>query len=59
MATDCIPQVTFEFEKSVVARFDAPQASTDGGAVLLLELIERHGHRAPTQVRAEAIRRAA
>lgn len=41
MATDCIPQVTFEFHeklKPVVARFDQAQASTDGGAVLLKAL---------------------
>ena len=38
MATDCIAQVTFKFEgvgKPVVARFDTPHASSDGGAVLL------------------------
>jgi hypothetical protein len=35
--------VTFEFEKSVVARFDAPQASTDGGAVLLKALDRQLG----------------
>jgi len=38
MATDCIPQVTFGFEpkdKPVVALFDMPHASSDGGAVLL------------------------
>ena len=41
MATDCIAQVTFGFEpkgKSVVARFDMPHASSDGGAVLLKSL---------------------
>ncbi|WP_447972827.1 transposase [Nitrospira sp. Kam-Ns4a] len=41
MATDCIPQVTFEFYdklQPVVARFDQAQASTDGGAVLLKAL---------------------
>ncbi|MDF0676987.1 MAG: IS1380 family transposase [Nitrospira sp.] len=41
MATDCIPQVTFEFYdklRPVVARFDQTQASTDGGAVLLKAL---------------------
>src|SRR5512139_117152 len=41
MATDCIPQVTFEFYdhlRPVVARFDQAQASTDGGAVLLKAL---------------------
>ena len=38
MATACIPQVTFGFEskgKPVVARFDQPHASSDGGAILL------------------------
>jgi hypothetical protein len=38
MATACIAQVTFGFEakgKPVVATFDMPDASTDGGAILL------------------------
>ncbi len=38
MATDCIPQVTFQgdgFAKPVVARFDLPDASADGGLVLI------------------------
>ena len=38
MATDCIPQITFGFEpkrQPVVALFDMPHASSDGGAVLL------------------------
>jgi len=38
MATACIPQVTFQgegFAKPVVARFDTPHASSDGGAILL------------------------
>src|SRR5260370_41088798 len=38
MATDCIAQVTFEFDpkrKPVVAAFDAEHASSDGGAILL------------------------
>jgi len=35
MATDCIPQLRFKFDKLVVAKFDAEHASTDGGAVLL------------------------
>lgn len=38
MATACIPQVTFQgegFAKPVVAHFDMPHASSDGGAVLL------------------------
>jgi hypothetical protein len=36
MATDCIAQVTFEFDpkgKPVVAAFDAETASSDGGAI--------------------------
>ena len=38
MATECIAQVRLEFEglgKPVVARFDTPHASSDGGAILL------------------------
>ena len=38
MAADCITQVTFQgdgFTKPVVARFDTPHASSDGGAILL------------------------
>ena len=38
MATACIAQVTFGFEpkeKPLVARFDQPHASSDGGAILL------------------------
>ena len=41
MATDCITQVTFQgdgFAKPVVARFDLPHASTDGGLVLVKAL---------------------
>jgi hypothetical protein len=38
VATDCIPQVAFEFDKRVVAKFDAEHTSTDGGAVLLKAL---------------------
>jgi hypothetical protein len=41
MATDCIAKVTFGFEpkgKPIVARFDVPHASSDGGAVLLKSL---------------------
>ena len=41
MATDCITQVTFQgdgFAKPIVARFDQPQASTDGGLVLVKAL---------------------
>lgn len=44
MATDCIPQVTFEFYeklKPVVARFDQAQASTDGGVVLVKAVDDR------------------
>ena len=46
MATDCIPQVTFEFQglrPPVIARFDQAHASSDGGAVLLKALDERLG----------------
>ena len=38
MATDCIAQVTFNFDgkrRPVVAAFDAAHASSDGGAILL------------------------
>jgi Transposase DDE domain group 1 len=42
MATDCIPQVAFEFDKRVVAKFDAEHTSTDGGAVLL-KALDRQG----------------
>jgi len=38
MATDCIAQVTFKFDpkrQPVVAAFDQPHASSDGGAILL------------------------
>lgn len=41
MATDCITQVTFQgdgFAKPLVARFDQPHASTDGGLVLVKAL---------------------
>jgi hypothetical protein len=49
MATECIPQLTFEFHPKVktVARFDQAHASIDGGVVLLkavdeqLQLTER------------------
>jgi hypothetical protein len=44
MATDCVPQVTFEFydhPKPVVTRFDQTQASTDGGVVVLKALDDR------------------
>jgi hypothetical protein len=46
MATDCIPQVTFEFQglrQPVVARFDQAHASSDGGALLLKAIDERLG----------------
>lgn len=46
MATPCITQLTFqgeEFPKPVVARFDTPQSSSDGGAVLLRALDGRLG----------------
>ena len=46
MATDCIPQVTFEgegFPKPVIARFDLPEASSDGGLVLLKALDSQLG----------------
>ena len=41
MATDCIAQLLFQgknFPKPVVARFDVPHASSDGGAILLKAL---------------------
>ena len=44
MATACIPQVSFEFQglrHSVVARFDQPHASSDGGALLLKAVDDR------------------
>jgi len=46
MATACIPQVTFQgegFAKAVVARFDTPHASSDGGAILLKSVDTRLG----------------
>src|SRR5881628_433470 len=46
MATDCIPQVTFDFQglpQPVVARFDQAHASSDGGALLLKAIDERLG----------------
>jgi Transposase DDE domain group 1 len=43
MATECIAQVRFEFEKDVVVKFDVPHASADGGAVLLKALDRRLG----------------
>jgi hypothetical protein len=35
MATACIPQVVFKFDKLIVAKFDSEHASSDGGALLL------------------------
>jgi Transposase DDE domain group 1 len=35
MATNCIAQIRFTFETDVVVKFDVPDASADGGAVLL------------------------
>ena len=46
MATDCIPQVTFEFQglrQPIVARFDQAHASSDGGALLLKAIDDRLG----------------
>jgi hypothetical protein len=43
MATDCIAQIRFGFEKDVVVKFDVPHASADGGAVLLKALDRRLG----------------
>jgi hypothetical protein len=43
MATDGIPQITFEFDKLVVAKFDAEHTSSDGGAVLLKALDQQLG----------------
>jgi hypothetical protein len=45
MATDCIAQVTFQFQglSPVVAKFDQAYASSDGGAVLLKGLDDRLG----------------
>jgi len=43
MATDCIPQVTFEFDRVVVAKFDAEYSSSDGGAVLVKALDQQLG----------------
>jgi hypothetical protein len=43
MATDCIAQVTFEFDskrKPVVAVFDAEHASSDSGAILLKGIVK-------------------
>ena len=43
MATACIPQVAFEFDKRVVATFDAACTSSDGGAVMLKALDRQLG----------------
>jgi len=46
MATPCITQLTLdgeEFSKPVVARFDTPRSSSDGGAVLLKAVDGRLG----------------
>ena len=46
MATECIAQVTFDVQglrQPVVAQFDQPHASSDGGAVLLKALDDRLG----------------
>ncbi|HET6379495.1 MAG TPA: IS1380 family transposase [candidate division Zixibacteria bacterium] len=46
MATDCIAQTTFRFQRirqAVVARFDQPEASSDGGAILLKRVDEALG----------------
>jgi hypothetical protein len=46
MATDCIAQLTFRFQKNskpVVAAFDVAHASSDGGAVLLKAIDRRLG----------------
>lgn len=46
MATACIAQVSFEFQglrQPVVARFDQPHASSDGGALVLKALDDRLG----------------
>jgi Transposase DDE domain group 1 len=44
MATHCIAQLTFRYQgvrSPVVARFDVPHASSDGGLVLLKAVDER------------------
>ena len=44
MATDCIAQLTFRYQglrPPIVARFDMPHASSDGGLVLLKAVDER------------------
>ena len=44
MATDCIAQLTFRYQglrSPIIARFDVPHASSDGGLVLLKAVDER------------------
>ena len=44
MATDCIAQLTFRYQRlraPIVARFDVPHASSDGGLVLLKAVDDR------------------
>ena len=44
MATDCIAQLTFRYQglrAPIVARFDVPDASSEGGLVLLKAVDER------------------
>jgi hypothetical protein len=69
MATACIAQVAFRFEpkgRPVVARFDIPDASSDGGLVLLKSIDTQLGltkrlaacvddERQPAKVRHETI----
>ena len=46
MATACIAHSAFRvhgISKSIIARFDQPQASSDGGAILLKALDDRLG----------------
>lgn len=46
MATDCIPQVTFDFQglrRPIVARSDQAHASSDGGTLRLKAVDERLG----------------
>ena len=54
MATDCMAQVTFQgegFAKPVVARFDLPDASSDGGLVLFKALDTELGLTPPVETR--------
>jgi len=43
MATDCITQVAFEFDRRVIAKFDTAYTSSDGGAVVLKALDRQLG----------------